>query len=326
MTAHAIDAVSERTQLAGLERFLHDPAVNEVMVHADGEVWIDRHGTNERVASITPDALAGAVERLLAPLGRRVDRLSPIVDARLPNGARVCVVIPPIAVDGTVLAIRRFPAERFTVNDFARAEIAALLGELVAARANIVVSGATSSGKTSLTAALAGLAEPTERLITLEDTIELRIAHPHVVRLECRPATAEGLGAVTIGDLLRAALRLRPDRLVVGEIRGTEAVHLLQAMNTGHDGSIATIHANSAGDALARLASLVLSGEPTWSEVLVGRLIGAAVDIVVHLRRLPGGRREVSEIVELGAGEGTATRSLVDDGRLIAGLARRRRR
>lgn len=319
-----IDVVAERTTLGGLARYLDDQAVTEVMVNAGHDVWVERAGRIERVGSMTTAVLLGAIEQMLAPIGRRLDRLSPTVDARLPDGSRVCAAIPPVAVDGPCLTIRRFNATALPLNAFAGSDVVEVLHSIVEARSNVLVTGPTSSGKTSLLNALAAKVPTSERIVTMEDTAELRIAHPHVVRLETRPATAEGLGAVSLGDLLRLALRLRPDRLVVGEIRGSEALEMLQAMNTGHDGSLATLHANSATDALHRLSTLVLGGAPAWPPSVAEGLIGAALDVVVHLRRDADGRRRVENVSALGAG--MTLLPIVEHGGVLPGRAPRGRR
>ena len=312
------DLVAETGPLGGLQRWLDDPAVTEVIVNAGTEVWVDRAGRLEPVGRIRPATLATIVEHLLAPTGRRLDRAQPMVDARLPDGSRVCAVIPPVAVDGGCLTIRRFAAAPIPLGRFTTPEVVALLRRLVAQRANIVVSGATSSGKTTLLGALAATVPPDERIVTLEDTAELRLPHPHVLRLEARAATPDGVGEVTLADLLRTALRLRPDRLVVGEIRGAEAVHLLHALNTGHDGSLATVHANGAADAMARLASLVLQSTPNWPLAAVHDEVARGIDAVVHLARLPDGRRVVAEVAEVSTADGRlAVRPLADLARVV---------
>ena len=294
-----IDLVAEQLPLGGLERFLHDPLVSEVMVNGGSHIWVDRGGTVSHVGAISTTALLGALERILAPLGRRIDRLSPTVDARLADGSRLCAAIPPVAVDGPCLSIRRFRTGVVGLDAFAAPPVDALLAELVHRRCNVLVSGATSTGKTTLLNALASRVPHGERIVTLEDTAELRLDHPHVVRLETRDATADGVPAVTLDHLLRTALRLRPDRLVVGEVRGAEAVQLVQAMNTGHDGSLATIHANSATDAIRRLTSLVIAAVPSWPVGVVSELLCSAIDVVVHLGRDAEGRRSIVEIAEL---------------------------
>lgn len=295
----AVDLFAEQSPLGGLERWLADPEVDEVLVNGGHEVWIDRRGCLERVGSIRAHTVRAVIEHLLMSTGRRVDRSHPSVDARLADGSRLCAVIEPVAVDGPNLAIRRGSTRRVALRAFATPDVAALLEALISQRCNIIVSGATSSGKTTLLGALmAGVAHH-ERIVTLEDVAELRLDHPHVVRLETREATPDGVGAVSLGELLRTALRLRPDRLVVGEIRGDEAVHLLQAMNTGHDGSLATLHANGAADAIDRLTSLVVQAVPGWPLAAVRTHVGRAVDVVVHIARRVDGARLVDEVIEL---------------------------
>ena len=302
-----IDLVAEQSPLGGLERWLADPAVNEVMVNGGSEVWVERAGRLVHVGRIRPATLLGAIEHILTPLGRRLDRTHPTVDARLADGSRLCAVVEPVAVDGPCLTIRRFSTLAVPLEQFAAPPVAALLRELVQRRCNVLVSGATSSGKTTLLNALAREVQPDARLITLEDVAELRLPHPHVVRLETREATPDGVGEVTLAHLLRTALRMRPDRLVVGEIRGDEAVHLLQALNTGHDGSLATLHANSAHDAVERLASLVLHEVGNWPLAAVHQHVARAIDAVVHVARGPTGTRRVVEVAEVvGAGHGPA--------------------
>ncbi|MEY4606258.1 MAG: putative type secretion system protein [Actinomycetota bacterium] len=324
-----IDLVAEQALLGGLERWLADPEVDEVMVNGGRDVWIDRRGTLTKVGSIRTSTLLAAVERLLSPTGRRVDRSQPMVDARLADGSRLCVAIEPVAVDGPCVAIRRFAPRQIPLHQFADTSTTAVLHEAIAQRCNIVVSGATSSGKTTLLAALAAHIERTSRLVVLEDVAELRLEHPHVVRLETRDATPDGVGALGLDALLRTALRLRPDRMVVGEIRGTEAVHLLHALNTGHDGSMSTVHANSALDALARLASLVLQSAPNWPLAAVREHVARAIDIIVHVERGHDGRRQVVEIAEVcppdvDHGAVLATRTVSSD-RPDAAITRRRR-
>jgi pilus assembly protein CpaF len=294
-----IDPVAEQSQYGGLERWLHDPSVTELMVNAGGEIWVERDGHIVLVGRMRTSTLLAAIERLLTPVGRRLDRAHPMVDARMADGARLCAVIEPIAVDGPCLAIRRFPVRDIPLARFAEPVVVDVLRELVRRRCNLVVSGATSSGKTTLLNALAREIEPDCRVVTLEDVAELRLAHPHVVRFETREATPEGVGEVTLAHLLRTALRMRPDRLVVGEVRGAEAVHLLQALNTGHDGSLCTVHANSAVDALHRIASLVLQEVAAWPLSAVHQHVTRAVDAVVHTARATDGHRRVVEVVEV---------------------------
>ncbi len=320
-----IDVIAERSPLGGLERWLTDPTIDEVIVNGGGQVWVERRGTLQRVATMSTSAVTTAIEHILRPIGRRLDRSNPTVDARLPDGSRVCAVIEPIAVDGACLTIRRFALQSLPLSAFAAEEVADLLRAVVASRCNLLVSGATSSGKTTLLNTLAALVPTTERIITLEDVAELRLDHLHVVRLEARPANAEGSGEVTLAQLLRTALRMRPDRLVLGEIRGAEAVELVQAMNTGHDGSMATVHANSAVDAIARLCSLVVQEVPGWPLDAIHDQVRRSIDVVVHVARGTDNERRVVEVCECDvATDGVQLRRLVDRGYLVTSLTRRR--
>ncbi len=314
-----IDLVAEQSPLGGLERWLLDPTVTELMVNAGTDVWVERAGHVERVGSIRTSTLMGAIEHILAPIGRRLDRTHPTVDARLPDGSRLCAVVHPIAVDGPCLTIRRFSNRPVPLDAFAPPPVASLLRDLVARRCNLLVSGATSSGKTTLLNALVQHVPLGARLITLEDVAELQLPHPHVVRLETREATADGVGEVTLAQLLRTALRLRPDRLVVGEVRGSEAVHLLQALNTGHDGSLSTVHANGSLDALDRLATLVVQEVANWPLAAVHQHVSRAIDAVVHVVRGADGRRLVAEVVEVVPSELGAALSIrvLADGRHV---------
>jgi pilus assembly protein CpaF len=334
-----IDHVAEQLPLGGLERWLTDDTVSEIMVNGaapdrPGEVWVEQHGDLRRAGHMSVSAVQGAIERLLSPLGRRIDRLAPVVDARLADGSRICAVIPPVAVDGIALTVRRFGGGTRPLADFcsSNAESAApaeqltrLLRGLIARRCNVLISGATSTGKTTLLGALAAAVPGDQRIVVLEDTAELRIEHSHVVRLEARPPTAEGVGAIDLAGLLRTALRLRPDRLVVGEVRGAEAIALLHALNTGHHGSMSTIHANSARDAIARLQTLVLQESPGWPLRAIDDHIARAVDIVVHVAR-HGAQRTISEVAEVtGADEhGVHLMSLLTDGAVLRSPTRSR--
>ena len=239
-------AVARLDGLGALDGLLTDDEVDEVLVNAHGDIWVEREGRLHRAGDIAAVDLAVVVERILAPLGRRLDRSSPVVDARLPDGSRVCAVVPPVATDGACLSVRRFRDRSRPLDSFGSTTVTALIGELVEARCNVVVGGATSAGKTSLLNAALGLVRPGERIVTIEDTAELLPATVHLLRLEARPATVDGPPGITLEQLVRTALRLRPDRLVVGEVRGPEVLALVQALNTGHDGSWSTCHANSA--------------------------------------------------------------------------------
>ena len=294
------EAVARLDGLGALDALLRDATVDEVLVNPGGEVWIERDGTLLGVGRLAPADLAVVVERILAPLGRRVDRSSPIVDARLPDGSRVCAVVAPVAVDGGCLAVRRFRDRALPLHAFAADDaVAGLVDELIARRCNVVVSGATSSGKTSLLNSVLGRTAPGERIITIEDTAELRPAAGHLVRLEARPPTADGPVPVALEQLVRTALRLRPDRLVVGEVRGPEVLALVQALNTGHDGSWSTCHANSAVDALHRLETLVVQAAPAWPLAAVRQHLTRSIDVVVQVGRFVDGCRRVVEIGEV---------------------------
>jgi pilus assembly protein CpaF len=314
-TADAVldELVDDVGGLGPLESLLGDPAITEIMVNGPDAVYVEREGRIERVScSIDAAGIARVAERVIAPLGLRLDRASPMVDARLPDGARLHAVLPPLAPDGPCLTIRRFGARRVPLAAFGIDEaVATFLHTVVGAGWNIVVSGATSAGKTTCCNALARAFGAAERIVTIEETAELRLDQPHVVRLEARPANAEGAGAVSVRELVRAALRMRPDRIVVGEVRGGEALDMLQACNTGHDGSLSTVHANSPADAIARIETLALfSGVPLPLAAIRSQL-GAAIDAIVQVRRGRLGSREVAEIAEVVAGRALRTRPLL---------------
>jgi pilus assembly protein CpaF len=293
-------AIARLVGLGDLDPLLRDPTVDEVLVNADRQIWVDRGGAMHRAGHLDGQTVEHLVERILAPIGRRVDRTSPIVDARLADGSRVCAVFPPIAVDGAVLSIRRFPRGLRAVAEFTDPAGVDLLRQMMVARCNIVVSGATSSGKTSLLSALLAEISGTERVVVLEDTCELVVDDNRSVRLEARPALADGPPPVWLTDLVRAALRLRPDRLVVGEVRGDEVVALVQAMNTGHDGSMSTCHANGPLDALYRLETLVLQAAPTWPLAAIRQQLARSIDVIVHVtREATTGRRTIESIGEV---------------------------
>jgi pilus assembly protein CpaF len=296
----------EATGLGPLEELLADPAVEEVMVNGHDCVYVERAGRIERADVRFPSeqSLRDAIERILTPLGRRVDELSPMVDARLEDGSRVHVVIPPLAVDGPSMSIRRFSAVRPGPRELVElgtitAELHDELAAAVEARRSILVSGGTGSGKTTLLNALSAFIDRTERVITIEDAAELRLRQPHVVRLESRPANVEGRGRVTIRDLLRGALRMRPDRIVIGEVRGGEALDLLMALNTGHEGALSTVHANSPEDALRRIETLALMAGVGLPHEAIREQLGRGLDLVIHLARLSDGSRRVVEVSEV---------------------------
>jgi pilus assembly protein CpaF len=308
----------ETVGLGPLEDMLADPEVEEVMVNGPETVYVERRGRIEtsEVRFESEQALRDTIERILAPVGRRVDELSPMVDARLADGSRVNVVIPPLAVDGPALSVRRFAAARpgpdeLVAGDTLTAELRELLADAVRSRRSILVCGGTGSGKTTLLNALSAWISPSERVVTIEDAAELRLRQPHVVRLESRPASVEGRGEVTIRDLLRNALRMRPDRIVIGEVRGAEALDLLTALNTGHEGALSTVHANSPEDALRRIETLALMAGVGLPHEAVREQLARGVDLVVHMVREPDGERRVTELAQVArAAAGVGVRTL----------------
>jgi pilus assembly protein CpaF len=287
--------------LGPLEPLLADPRVTEVMLNGPGRAYVERDGCLVAVTlPLDAERIVRLVERVVAPLGLRLDRASPMVDARLPDGSRLHAVIPPLAIDGPYVTIRRFGARAVPLDAFGLGHSAsAFLGWAVRAGWNLLVAGGTSAGKTTLLNTLSGEIPSGERVVTIEETAELRLAQPHIVRLEARPPNAEGAGAVGVRALVRAALRMRPDRIVVGEVRGVEALDMLQALNTGHDGSMSTIHANGAADALTRLETLVLLADAGLPLAAVRAQVAASVDAVVFLARRAGGVRRVESIAEV---------------------------
>ena len=294
--------IDDAVGLGVLEPLIADHSVTEIMVNGPEDVFIERSGRIERVPTrFTSEAeLYQLIDRIVSSVNRRVDESSPMVDARLPGGERVNVIIPPLALDGPTITIRRFP-QPFRLPDLVARnslpqQAADLLGALVAARFNILVSGGTGSGKTTFLNALSGMISDRERIITIEDAAELSLQQPHVVRLGARPANTEGAGQVTIRDLVRNSLRMRPDRIIVGEVRGGETLDMLQAMNTGHEGSLTTVHANSATDALSRLETLSSMSDVTLPVETVRDQINGAIDIIIQLERDSTGMRRVSTI------------------------------
>ena len=297
--------------LGPLEPLLRDPSVNDILVNTYRNVFIERKGVLERVtATFQDDAhLLRVIDRIVSRVGRRVDDSSPMVDARLADGSRVNAIIPPLAVDGPLLSIRRFPAERLKADDLVA--LTALtqpmldfLSHCVKARLNCLISGGTGAGKTTLLNVLSSYISPHERIVTIEDAAELQLHQDHVARLETRPANVEGKGAIRQRQLVVNALRMRPDRIVVGEVRGEEALDMLQAMNTGHDGSLTTVHANTPRDALTRVETMIAMGATNLPEKAMRHQISSAIQIVVQQTRLSDGSRKVTNISEITGMEG----------------------
>lgn len=302
--------LNEAVGLGPLDELLADETISEIMVNRHDEIFLERHGQLERhPGSFTSErAVMGIIERIVTPIGRRIDEASPMVDARLKDGSRVNAIIPPLAIKGPALTIRKFGRKLFSHADLVAigamsAQMAEFLRVCVQQRRNVLISGGTGSGKTTLLNVLSNFIPDGERIITIEDAAELRLAHANLISLEARPPNAEGRGQVAIRDLVKNALRMRPDRIVVGECRGGEALDMLQAMNTGHDGSLTTLHANSPRDALARLETLVLMAGMDLPLSAIREQIASAIDIVVQQARLPDGRRVVTGIVEVAGTE-----------------------
>jgi pilus assembly protein CpaF len=294
-----------------LEPYLHDPELTEVMVNRADEIYVERAGRLHQVAASFADEahLRRTIDKIVARIGRRVDESSPMVDARLPDGSRVNAVIPPLALDGSMLTIRMFSADPFTVDDLIAfgtlsRPAAELLAACVRGRLNILVSGGTGAGKTTTLNVLSSFIPPDERIVTIEDAAELRLNQQHVLRLEARPPNIEGKGAVTIRDLVRNSLRMRPDRILVGEIRDAAALDMLQAMNTGHDGSLSTVHANSPRDALARVETMVLMAGFDLPVRAIREQVSSAIDLVVQQTRLKDGTRRITAVTEVVGMEG----------------------
>ncbi|GAB3304571.1 CpaF family protein [Geodermatophilus aquaeductus] len=294
-----------------LQPYLDDPAVSEIMVNGPDSVYVERKGRISRTTASFADEqhLRQVIERIVSRVGRRIDESSPLVDARLADGSRVNAVIPPLAFSGSTLTIRKFSRDPFQVADLISfgtltPEMAELLRACVEARLNIVVSGGTGTGKTTLLNVLSSFIPENERIITIEDAVELQLQQDHVVRLESRPRNIEGKGEITIRDLVRNSLRMRPDRIVVGEVRGGESLDMLQAMNTGHDGSLSTVHANTPRDAIARLETLVLMAGMDLPLRAVREQVASAVDVIVQISRLRDGTRRVTHVTEVQGLEG----------------------
>ena len=300
------EVVDDTLGLGPLEDLMADPEVSDILVNAADQIYIEKHGklslTSRRFLS--NDQILTVIERIIAPLGRRIDESAPMVDARLPDGSRVNAIIPPLSIKGPMLSIRKFSRERFTMDDLIRfgtltRPMTELLAVCVKARKNLIVSGGTGSGKTTILNALSSFIPENERIVTIEDAAELRLDQEHWVPLEARQANIEGKGAVTIRQLFRNTLRMRPDRVIIGECRGDETLDMLQAMNTGHDGSLTTIHANSPEDVIARLDSLVLMSRVELPVRAIREQIASAIHLIVHVARFPDGSRKITHITEL---------------------------
>lgn len=300
------DIEDDALGLGPLQRVLEDSSVTEIMVNGHDHIYVERNGKISRsgLSFASEQHLRRAIERIVGKVGRRIDETSPMVDARLADGSRVNAVVPPLAVKGSSLTIRKFSENPFTVEQLVgfgsmTSQIGELLRAAVEARLNILVSGGTGTGKTTLLNVLSGFIPSDERIVTIEDAIELKLQQEHVVQLESRPANMEGSGEVTIRDLVRNALRMRPDRIVIGEVRSGEALDMLQAMNTGHDGSISTLHANSPRDAVARLETLVLMAGMDLPLRAIREQISSAVDLIIQIQRLRDGTRRITHVTEV---------------------------
>lgn len=312
--------LSELVGLGPLDELCADPAVTDVLVNGPGPVWIERAGRLERTAvDLDLGQIERIIERSMSAIGVRIDRRTPIADGRLADGSRLSVVLPPIALDGPLLTIRRFGARAVHLSEMTEPAVGALLGSCVEDRVNLVVYGGTGSGKTTLLNALGALLPRSERVVVVEDAAELRLPGDHVIRLEARAENVEGVGRVTIRDLVRAALRLRPDRIVVGEVRGPEALDMVWAMSTGHDGSMSTCHANNAVDALARLETFAVLADADLPLPAVRAQVRNAVDVLVGVRRLADGRRRVDAVHRLRRGQEAELVALVTDGVVVGG-------
>ena len=297
--------------LGPIEPLLHDPEISDILVNTYRQVFVERRGKLEltNVTFRDDQHLRVIIDRIVSRVGRRVDEASPYVDARLPDGSRVNAIIPPLALDGPLLSIRRFAVKALTMQDFINygtvsEPMALVLQGVVRARLNVLISGGTGSGKTTTLNILSGYIPPDERIVTIEDSAELQLQQPHVVRLETRPPNIEGKGQVTARDLVRNALRMRPDRIVVGEVRSEEVLDMLQAMNTGHDGSLTTLHANSARDALTRMETLMQMSGISLPDKAMREQIASAIDVIVQVSRLSDGRRKIMSVSEITGMEG----------------------
>jgi pilus assembly protein CpaF len=299
------------TGLGPLEPFMQDPTVSDILVNTHRQIYVERSGKLELTEAGFKDDLhlRRIIDKIVSAVGRRIDESYPMVDARLPDGSRVNAIIPPLAIDGPILSIRRFSVEPLELKDLIllkalTPEIGELLKGIVKSRLNILISGGTGTGKTTLLNVLSRFIPPDERIVTIEDSAELQLKQEHVVRLETRPPNIEGRGEVAQRDLVRNSLRMRPDRIIVGEVRGGEVLDMLQAMNTGHDGSLSTIHANSARDALMRLETLAAMTGLNIQSTFIRKYISSALDIIIHLARLVDGSRKIISFQEVAGMEG----------------------
>lgn len=305
------DILDELVGYGPIQYLLDDQEITEVMVNRYDQVYIERKGklVETKAKFVDDDHIKRIIDRIISPLGRRVDSDTPMVDARLPDGSRVNAVIPPVAIDGPMITIRKFSKDKLTVDqlmefDSLTRTMSEFLRACILGRLNIIISGGTGSGKTTLLNVLSGFIPETDRVVTIEDSAELRLNQRHVVRMEARPPNLDGRGEVTIRDMVRNALRMRPDRIIVGECRGGEALDMLQAMNTGHDGSLTTLHANSPRDALLRLETMVLMAGMDLPLKVIRQQIASAVDLIVHQARLKNGPRKITAISEVSGMEG----------------------
>ena len=305
------DVLDELVGFGPIQYLLDDGDVTEVMVNRSDQVYIERKGKliDTKVTFDNDQHILKVIERIVSPLGRRVDTESPMVDARLPDGSRVNAVVPPVAIDGPLLTIRKFSKSKYTIDqliefDSLTRTMADFLRACVKGRLNIIISGGTGSGKTTLLNVLSSFIPETERVVTIEDSAELRLHQKHVVRMEARPADIDGRGQVTVRDMVRNCLRMRPDRIIVGECRGGEALDMLQAMNTGHDGSLTTLHANSPRDALSRLETMVLMAGMELPLKVIRQQVASAVDLIVQQSRMKNGPRKITAISEVAGMEG----------------------
>ncbi len=307
-----VDVQNEIFGLGPLEPLFADKDIDDILVNNSQEIYVERKGKLYKTDVIFRDDahLMQIIDRIVSKVGRRIDESSPMVDARLPDGSRINAIIPPLALDGPALSIRRFGSKPLMMADLVakgtiKPEIAEVLEGAVKARLNIIISGGTGSGKTTLLNILSGFIPPTERIITIEDSAELQLKREHIVRLETRPPNIEGSGAVTQRDLVRNSLRMRPDRIIVGEVRGGEALDMLQAMNTGHDGSLSTLHANTPRDCISRLETMVLMSGMDLPERAVKEQVAAAINIVIQLSRMSDGTRKMVKLSEITGMEGS---------------------